>query len=158
MTRARPTRGFMYRLEWQRKTPPPDGVKVLGTAFATHTGPDNEAKHLHDRLREIGYGRGYAISVSFVEPPAQRRSKAARGQQRRRNLERRVTGKRGVGPLFARDVIAQEVQRRPEYFAGKADPAHEARIRELDQQDAQQWATYLAWWDAQQPKVTPFWQ
>lgn len=158
-----PKHGYLYRLEWRRATPPPDGQpRMLGEAFATRTSPGHEAEHLAEQLRTIGFGCGYGLSVTTLSPPARRHTPEQRGRQRQRNLERRVTtGRRAIGPLFAGDVIQAELAARPAHYAGHRDPAHEAFVSQLDADDAQRWAAFLAWHAQTHPVpergVTPFW-
>lgn len=62
-------------------------------------------------------GAGYAISWELVtQRPIRRWSKAAKAAARMRNLRRRMERK---FPLFAETFIADELERRPQYFAAE---------------------------------------
>ena len=62
-------------------------------------------------------GTGYAVCVDFPQPAEIRRwSDERKAQARRRNLARRVEK---AAPLFADELIARELEARPDYFAGK---------------------------------------
>lgn len=62
-------------------------------------------------------GTGYAITIDFEPPkPIKRWSDERRAETRKRNLVKRV---QKAAPLFADELIIRELNKRPEYFAGK---------------------------------------
>lgn len=63
-------------------------------------------------------GAGYAVCVDFLDERQIRRwSDERKAADRRRNLERRVNR---IEPLFADELIAQELETRSEYFRRKS--------------------------------------
>lgn len=63
-------------------------------------------------------GAGYAVCVDFPDERQVRRwSDERKAAARRRNLERRVNR---MAPLLAEELIARELERRPDYFRGKS--------------------------------------
>jgi hypothetical protein len=63
-------------------------------------------------------GAGYAVCVDFLSDRQIRRwSDERKAATRRRNLELRVNK---IAPLFADELIARELERRPDYFRGKS--------------------------------------
>lgn len=63
-------------------------------------------------------GAGYAVCVDFPdERQIKRWSDERKAAARRRNLERRVNK---IAPLFAEELIARELESRPEYFNVKS--------------------------------------
>ncbi|MFS7253228.1 theronine dehydrogenase [Rahnella rivi] len=62
-------------------------------------------------------GGDYAVSLDFLsERPIRRWPPERKAQARLRNLQRRILKN---APLFADELIARELARRPEYFSGK---------------------------------------
>lgn len=61
---------------------------------------------------------GYAVCVDFPDDRQIRRwSDECKAATPRRNLERRINK---IAPLFAEELIARELERRPDYFRGKS--------------------------------------
>ncbi|GGR13299.1 hypothetical protein GCM10008957_27820 [Deinococcus ruber] len=63
-----------------------------------------------------GPGCGWVVSWQACLPPPRRLSPEALARVRRGHLERRV--RRQLGPLFADEVIAAELAKKPGYYAG----------------------------------------
>ncbi len=62
-------------------------------------------------------GSGYVVCIDFPPPaPIRQWSDERKAQARRRNLARRVEK---AAPLFANELIARELEARPDYFASK---------------------------------------
>ncbi len=62
-------------------------------------------------------GGDYVVSLDFLDvKPIRRWSPERKAQARQRNLERRVAK---AAPLFADELIARELENRPDYFKGK---------------------------------------
>lgn len=60
---------------------------------------------------------GYGVCLDFPQSRAVRRwSAEAKARRRRSNLERRI---QKAAPLFADELVARELERRPDYFDGK---------------------------------------
>jgi hypothetical protein len=75
-----------------------------GRAFAEAHGPDVEP------------GLGWSWSISIETPPHTKWSEEAKGRVRRRNLRKRLEAK---VPLFADLLFKEQLEARPDYFAGK---------------------------------------
>lgn len=62
-------------------------------------------------------GSGYAITVDFLDSrPARTWSAERRAAMRKRNLAARIER---MAPLFSKELIARELEARPNYFAGE---------------------------------------
>ena len=100
-----------------RYQPLPEGFtnRTLLQVAAVGTWAVPEA--VHARYLEIGGpGCGWVIGWQACLPPPRRFSTEALGRVRRGHLERRV--RRQIGPLFADEVIAAELAKKPGYYAG----------------------------------------
>jgi hypothetical protein len=76
---------------------------------------------------------------SAIHPPTREMSQAARASIRRKRMEKRMQKKY---PLFAKDFIRAELERRPQYFSGEGDPAVEQLRQEVLDRER---AVYEAW-------------
>ena len=100
-----------YSLAWRNPHAQPPGPRVLHAALVTRG-----EKCPQEILDLWSPGCGYAVTWELVtQRPIRRWSKEARGRVRRKNLERRMTAK---FPLFAVVFIAQELEKRPQYYDG----------------------------------------
>lgn len=61
-------------------------------------------------------GTGYAVSIDFPPGIVRNWSDEARAKVRRQNLERRL---QKTAPLFYAELLARELEARPDYFQGK---------------------------------------
>lgn len=117
-------------------------ARVQITAFARSTRPEDVPEAI--RCKQAELGAGWSVYVEAVTPPPQRHTAERKGRRRLSNLARRV--QKTVGPMFAQDVIDQQVARKPDYYAG-AEVSQEsaAYVAHCDAEDARRWAAYLAW-------------
>lgn len=146
-TEPLPKYGHYYELRWSMPGEPPAGMALVqASGFALSSSHEDIPQHIRARQTELGLGSGWMLNWWAVNPPAQRHTDERRAAQRQRNLTRRV--EKSIGPLFSAQVIAEEQSKRPEYFSGQREPAHAARIAELDALDAQRWEAYVQWWTA----------
>lgn len=159
--RAQP-KGVLCVMEWRSKhTQPPAGQpRILLQGFALGTASHQLPPEIRRKLTELGPNCGYGVSYRFIDPPAKRRSPEQKAAQRQRNLIRRV--ERTTGPMFALGVIREELQKRPEYFAGaESEPEAAAYANRCDEHDRQLYAEFLNWY-RQQARLTrpcaPWWE
>jgi hypothetical protein len=101
----------LYSLAWTNPHTQPSGPRVLHAVLVTRG-----EKCPQEILDLWSPGCGYAVTWKLVtQRPIRRWSKEARRRVRRKNLERRMTAK---FPLFAVVFIAQELEKRPQYYEG----------------------------------------
>ena len=111
---------WQCRLIWGNPyTAPPDGQpRIIMTVPCD--GPHPIPENIMALCRPGGPyppGSGWTIGWHRDDPrPIRRWSKEARARVRQTNLRRRIETK---FPLFAEDFIAEELARRPLYFAGE---------------------------------------
>lgn len=104
---------WRYSLRWGRPHEPSPGPRELAWEIV-EAGADVPASV------EAGWvaGAGYVICLDFIsDAPIKRWSDERKAAARRRNLERRVMKH---APLFADELIARELEARPDYFSGKS--------------------------------------
>ena len=95
-----PAPGGLERDVWGFTTPLDEDARAIMRIFAPETIP----------------GSGWSIGMSVRPRPGPKWSEEAKGRARRRNLRARLDRK---VPLFADGFYEDELQRRPDYFAGK---------------------------------------
>lgn len=110
---------WTYTIRWGNPyTRPPEGqADVLETsgplASSAFGGSPACPPGLHDRMQQL-LGSGYGLFLSYMNPvPRRQLSLETKQRIRRQRLERRLRAK---VPLFADQLIADELARRPEYF------------------------------------------
>lgn len=100
-----------WSCRWGNPHTPPPGPKVLAAVLVPR-GVDCPP----EVMDHWEAGSGYAISWELVsQKPVRRWSREAKAKVRRSNLRKRMERK---FPLFAEVFIADELERRPEYFKG----------------------------------------
>lgn len=98
-----------YSLAWRNPHTQPPGPRVLHAVLVTRG-----EKCPQEILDLWSPGCGYAVTWELVtQRPIRRWRKEARARVRRKTLERRMTAK---FPLFAVEFIAQELEKRPQYY------------------------------------------
>ncbi|WP_395678729.1 theronine dehydrogenase [Inquilinus sp.] len=103
---------WRYSLRWGNRWTKPTGDLVLASAEVP---AGAECPAWIEALHVLG--GGYAIGIDFLDPkPIRRWSQDAKAAARRRNLRRRLET---AAPLFADLFEADELARRPDYFAGE---------------------------------------
>lgn len=103
---------WMYSVRWSLRHLPCPGERELirMTVPAGAPVPDEVlAKH--------EFCSGYAVCIDFLsDKEIKRWSPERKATARRRNMEWRINKR---APLFAEELIAQELAARPDYFSGK---------------------------------------
>ncbi|EBE5624096.1 theronine dehydrogenase [Salmonella enterica] len=104
---------WRYSLRWRLPRTPCPGSQELASEVVDAGKPAPESV-----LSRWVPGAGYAVCVDFLdERQVKRWSDERKAAVRRRNLERRVNR---IAPLFADELIARELETRPDYFRGKS--------------------------------------
>lgn len=103
-----------YSLAWRRPDIPPPGPNVL-KAMIVVRGEPCPAEIMALWVPGAGYSIGWEL---VTQKPLKRWSQAAKAKARMRNLRHRMERKY---PLFAETFIADEIARRPQYFAAEDD-------------------------------------
>ncbi|MDS0912248.1 theronine dehydrogenase [Escherichia coli] len=104
---------WRYSLRWILPRTPCPGPQELASEVVEAGKPAPESV-----LSRWVPGAGYAVCVDFLdERQVKRWSDERKAAVRRRNLERRVNR---IAPLFADELIARELETRPDYFRGKS--------------------------------------
>lgn len=112
MTRRETAGQWRYSLRWRYPHRPCPGKVELVSALVPAGAPAPAAV-----LEQWTPGGDYMVCVGYPPPaPIKRWSAERKAACRRRNMEKRI---RKVAPLFADELIAQELEKRPDYFAGK---------------------------------------
>lgn len=112
--------GFVYFASWLNShRPPPAGqprVKAaiyLSCASTGRTGAGPTPPEIVEACMPLG--SGYTVSLAAIEPEPRRLSLASKQSIRRKRLAARLRKK---VPLFADQLYAAEIAKRPEYFGG----------------------------------------
>lgn len=111
------TRRYIFELRWGNPyTEPPNGqprvlISITREQTSGHPFPEEILNHPMNVP-----GNGYSLSARVDPVPQRRLSEAAKGSLRLKSLERRVLKQ---APLFAADIIAEQVAKNPDYYAGK---------------------------------------
>lgn len=115
--------GFVYFASWlNAHTEPPAGqprVKAavyLSCALTGRTGAGPTPPEIIAACQPLG--SGYTVSLACIEPEPRRLPLASKQSIRRKRLAARLRKK---VPMFADQLIAEEIKRRPEYF-GEVKP------------------------------------
>lgn len=112
VSRAGPTR-WRHSLRWGNPHTEAPGPRVL---IEIETDSPKTPPEILARWRA---GAGYAICASPVPgAPPRRWSQGAKARVRQRNLRQRLERKL---PLLAAQLVAEELERRPDYYAAR-DP------------------------------------
>lgn len=101
----------IFEVAWTNPyTEPPNGKRVLGRiVYAPGADP-----FLPWKLG-CGYGPRFVERVGKVKKIPRRWSPGRKGAMRRRNLQTRV---QRAAPLFAPEIVAEQLAARPDYFSG----------------------------------------
>lgn len=116
--------GMLFRVEWNNPyTEPPDGApRVLAEIFVPGAIDGKSPPEI--RAIPVTPGGGYSLSIRAIPPQPRQLPVETLARVRRKRLERRTRAK---APLFAGEFIADELARKPDYYAGITDPGIEAR-------------------------------
>ena len=107
-----------YSIRWGNPNTKPPGPRVLAAMLVPRLAGHRCPPEL---LEKWSPGCGYAVCFELVtQRPIRRWSAEAKAKARRRNLRARLERRL---PLFAEILIADELQRRPSYFAGGEEHA-----------------------------------
>jgi len=116
--------GAIWSVRWNNPyTDPPDGwprvlIEVFRPEghFEVRAHPPAAIRQIMD---EIGPGNGYGLHWQPISEPPKTTSPEKLAKIRRQRLERRVHKKY---PLLADQIIAEEMLKKAEYYAGITDP------------------------------------
>jgi hypothetical protein len=124
--------GTLFSYEWGNPyTQPPEGLRVLAEIFVP-----GHCSQVPAELRALNVtlGGGYSLTITHIGEPPKRLGQAALASVRRKRLERRVRAK---APMFADQFIAQELEKKPEYYNGITDEQlQQARDQVIEQERA----------------------
>lgn len=114
-TSKRPS-GFLHRIEWRNPYTKPEEFPQCLCEIYTET-----SKRPHEIEQfPVTRGGGYGPTVRCVEAPSGRRlSKAALASSRKKRLQKKLEKKY---PLFAGQLVEQEMAKKPDYYEGVTDP------------------------------------
>lgn len=128
------TTGTLYQIAWRGGAAPEGWPRVLCEMFMVgHLSIPPLA------VREFPHtlGGGYTLSIQHVPYPMIPLKPEVLARVRRQRLERRLQAK---VPLFAEQMAAQELARKPEYYAGITDAKIEAEKQAALERE---WSRYL---------------
>lgn len=124
--------GWRIALEWTNPyTEPPNGKRVLAEKFIiTDKGGckyPEEWKDLHT------LGDGYGFACAHISPPPKVWSKDRLAVTRKKRLKKRIQSK---APMFADQLIEEEIEKNPYYYNGETDAelesARDATLQEWE--------------------------
>jgi len=103
---------WMYSVRWSlRDVPCPGETELIRMTVPAGAPIPDEVLAKHE------FCSGYAVCIDFLsDREIKRWSPERKAAARRRNMERRINKR---APLFAEELIAQELAARPDYFSGK---------------------------------------
>lgn len=121
--------GCVWTVEWGNPyKDPPDGVFLLAKSFQP-VGSEFWSKHPPEiDAAYPGFGKGYCVTWRCVSSLPKRLSKEKLKNVRRKRLERRIKNKY---PLFADEMIKEEMKKKKNYYDGITDPDIQARQDEI---------------------------
>lgn len=115
----------LFRIEWHNPyTSPPDNAPRILAEYFEPESPS--AARIPAALLDVPHtiGGGYGITISHPPPPPRQLSAQSLSRVRQKRAQRRIRAK---VPLFADEFVAQELVRKPDYYAGITAPDIEAR-------------------------------
>jgi len=110
----------IWSIRWghPNRTPPDGKPKCLGQKVVRYDGPwGHTCPPELEGLKQLG--DGYSLTVTFVSKPPRMLPEQALASVRLKRLRRRVEAK---CPLFAEQIIADEIASNPDYYAGVTRP------------------------------------
>ena len=126
--------GFLHRLEWSNPyTSPPDGKRVAMEVFlpASIEGCREWPKEMEEKywqLRELYKDGIYSHVIRAITQFPKEMTKETLSSIRQKRLSRRIEEKY---PLFAEQIIQEEMQRNKDYYEGITDPRYVASRNEV---------------------------
>lgn len=124
--------GFHWTIEWGNPyTEPPNGIRVLAEKFVLHHGTEG-ARTPEDLASLHVLGSGYWITCRAVCEAIKPMSNETKASIRQKRLESRIRKKY---PLFAEQLIAEAIQRKPKYYLEGVSKEDEAREQMLKAED-----------------------
>lgn len=101
--------------EWRNPyTKPPDGKpRVLAEVFYPYS--EHPKLNIPEIESLIEFGSGYTVAYSFIGEPLKQLDQHTLADIRKKRLKRRVEKKY---PLFASEIIADEISKNPDYYDG----------------------------------------
>jgi len=124
--------GCIWKVAWGNpyKDPPEGMGQVLAESFQP-VGSEYWSKHPPEiDAAYPGFGKGYCVCWSAICEPPKAMSKEKLSSIRKKRLERRMRAKY---PLFADQLIAEEIAKKPDYYDGITDPEIELKRNEFIQ-------------------------
>jgi hypothetical protein len=116
--------GTLHQIAWGNPyTEPPDGAPRVLAEFFT----PGHATQTPASIRAFPHtlGGGYGLAVTHFTPPIRRQPPQILASIRQKRLRRRIERQ---APMFADQLFAQELTRKPEYYQGLTD-AHLEQAR-----------------------------
>ncbi len=102
--------------EWSNPyTEPPEGKqRVMVEVFCRYS--DFNSRELPPEIEAVfQFGDGYGATITFINEPPKQMSQEALTSIRQKRIRRRIEKKY---PLFAEEMIAEEIALNPDYFNG----------------------------------------
>lgn len=141
--------GFHYTIQWNSSyTDPPNGMpKILAEMYESLE--QREKRREKERYRQCvpmaftelhTIGDGYSIYITSVSTPTKRYSKDTLAVIRKKRIMRRITKKY---PLFADQLIASEIEKKPEYYAGVTNEKIQAEYDEAVAREVEAYRKFL---------------
>ncbi|MBN1535218.1 MAG: hypothetical protein JW908_00695 [Anaerolineales bacterium] len=118
--------GYHYTLQWGNPyTDPPEGKpRVIAEMFETIKQRKNRVANGDEYFpRQLSalhtLGDGYGCHISAVSTPHKKLPKDTLAEVRKKRIKRRMQKKY---PMLADILVAEEMEKKPEYYAGETDP------------------------------------
>lgn len=127
--------GSVWRVIWNGNDEPPNGVTILCEKFEYENSPYCRQRPPEIEAAYPGVGKGYIVTWQPVEEPPKQMPPEKLAEIRKKRLERRTKAKY---PLFADQVIAEEIAKNPNYYSGITDPEIEANRQRIIQNEIDQ--------------------
>lgn len=139
--------GFHYQIRWNNPyTEPPEGKPlVIAEMFETIeqrkqrvNGGDGYFPERLSAMCELG--SGYGCHITAITTPHKKLPKVTLAEVRKKRIKRRMQAKY---PMLADIFVAEEIERKPEYYAGETDPRIEAMQDEAIREEEEIYQRFL---------------
>lgn len=148
--------GAVWSVRWSNPyTAPPDNrPRVLVQVYRPEGHPEvrgpKPPAEIQRTLDEIGFGSGYSLHWRPISTPPEPKTPQKLAKIRRQRLERRIQKKY---PLFADQFIQEELERKPDYYAGITDSDLAAARAEVTEIEEREIAELIASYENEQRRV-----
>jgi hypothetical protein len=139
--------GFHYQIRWNNPyTEPPEGkLRVIAEMYETIEQRKqrmmNGEGFFPERLAELcELGSGYGCHINAVCTPHRKLPKETLAEVRKKRIKRRMQAKY---PMLADILVTEEMERKPEYYAGETDPEILAMQDEAIQEEEEDYQRFL---------------